>query len=512
MTTAVTSGGATSLARRILPVLAGPAILLITLAIPAFGPLPARFGFGILFWMVYWWTEGTVDIKVTCLVPLLVAAVYPFLPLDKALQLYVHPLMLLIVGTCMITAGWARWGFAKRMALRFLLLCGNDVQIQMVAWFLFCGVVSFVVSNTAVAAIFIPIAGASLAYAGFSTFDQRYRSAAASNILIAVSWGASVGGMTTPLGGGQAVVTLGFLEKYIGHEVFFVEWLARMLPLSLLVMAAMSVFMYIFMKPEIKTFKGSREYYAKELKSMGPMSYEEKAVCFAFLLIVVLALTRPLYVQYVQGPAFRWLQLSPLFFIIATALFFMPSKNSKGENILSVPTLIDHFPITILFIWPASVALGRLITQTGASTVFAQWLEPFVNSGDMVSIVAFTAASNLLSQALSDTAAAGVMMPLVIAAFKNWHGLQYGAVAFIWITGAALSFSYAMASSTGAQGIAAGYGANLKRMFIFGMIGGLISIVVTILYFVVAIDVLHLDFYLQPPTGGSVSGRILEMD
>ncbi len=130
----------------------------------------------------------------------------------------------------------------------------------------------------------------------------------------------------------------------------------------------------------------------------------------------------------------------------------------------------------------------------------------------MVSIVAFTAASNLLSQALSDTAAAGVMMPLVIAAFKNWHGLQYGAVAFIWITGAALSFSYAMASSTGAQGIAAGYGANLKRMFIFGMIGGLISIVVTILYFVVAIDVLHLDFYLQPPTGGSVSGRILEMD
>src|SRR5712692_4352229 len=85
MTTAVTSGGATSLARRILPVLAGPAILLITLAIPFFGPLPARFGFGILFWMVYWWVGGTVDIKVSCLVPLLVAAAYPFMPVDKVL-------------------------------------------------------------------------------------------------------------------------------------------------------------------------------------------------------------------------------------------------------------------------------------------------------------------------------------------------------------------------------------------------------------------------------------------
>src|SRR5713226_5501975 len=148
----------TTNAGRLLRVLAGPSILLITLTIPFFGPLPARFGFGILFWMVYWWVEGTVYITVPCLVPLLVVAVYPFMPVDRTLQLYVHPLMLLIVGTCMITAGWARWGFGKRMALRFLILCGNDVQKQTVAWFLFCSVVSFVVSNTAVAAIFIPIA------------------------------------------------------------------------------------------------------------------------------------------------------------------------------------------------------------------------------------------------------------------------------------------------------------------------------------------------------------------
>jgi sodium-dependent dicarboxylate transporter 2/3/5 len=102
----------------------------------------------------------------------------------------------------------------------------------------------------------------------------------------------------------------------------------------------------------------------------------------------------------------------------------------------------------------------------------------------------------------SDTATAGVMMPLVIKAFSHWNGLEYGAVAFIWIAGASLSFSYATASATGAQGIVAGYGANLQRMFVYGIIGGVISIVITILYFWITVAVLKLDFYILPPSTG----------
>jgi len=351
-------------------------------------------------------------------------------------------------------------------------------------------------------AIFAPVAVAALLYSGYKTFEQRYESKSASNILIAVSWGAAVGGMTTPLGGGQAVVTLSFFEKYIKHEVYFFDWSIRMLPLSLLVMTAMSVMMYFFMRGETEQFKGGREFYRKELSQMGPMTYEEKVISLAFLLVVSLAILRPLYAPYVKGANFAWLQFSPLFFIVAAVLFFWPARTKKGENILSIPTLVNHFPITILFIWPASIAIGQILNETGASAVFGQWLQPFIASGDVAAISAVTIASNALSQVTSDTATAGVMMPLVIKAFANWHGLQYGAVAFIWIAGASLSFSYAFASSTGAQGIVAGYGANLQRMFVFGMIGGVISTVITIVYFVITVAVLKMDFYLLPPGMG----------
>jgi solute carrier family 13 (sodium-dependent dicarboxylate transporter), member 2/3/5 len=284
--------------------------------------------------------------------------------------------------------------------------------------------------------------------------------------------------------------------------VYFFDWLIRMLPLSLLVMVAMSLMMYFFMRGEIKQFSGSKVYYRNELARMGRMTYEEKVISMAFLLVVGLAILKPLYAAYVKGPNFAWLNFSPLFFIVAALLFFWPARTKKSENILSVPTLVQHFPITILFIWPASVALGQILNETGVSTVFALWLQPFIAAGDVAAISAVTIGANALSQVTSDTATAGVMMPLVIKAFSDWNGLQYGAVAFIWIAGASLSFSYATASATGAQGIVAGYGANLQRMFVYGMIGGVISTVITILYFVIAVGVLKLDFYLLPPSTG----------
>jgi len=478
----------------------GPILFLIALLLPFLGPMNARVGFGILFWMVYWWITVAVDIKVTCLVPLIVVAFYQYMPVQKVMEAYAHKHAFLIIGATMVTAAWARWGFAKRMALKFLLLFGNKVQTQVIAWFILTGVISFVMGNTPVAAVFAPIAVASLLYAGYESFQQRWDSKAASNILIAVAWGASVGGMTTPIGGGQSVVTLGFFEKYIGHEIYFIDWTLRMLPVSICVMAAMAVYIYFVMKPEVEYFEGSQEFYKQELEEMGPMKFEEKVVFIGFLIIVVLALTRPLYVGLIKGPAFKWLHPSPLFFIFAAILFFWPAKTSKGESLLSISTLVKYFPVAVIFIWPGAVALGRVLTKTGASKVVAGWLQPFIGAGDVSAIIGFTAGSNILSQVTSDTAAAGVMIPLVIEAFKGWHSLQFGAVAFIWIAGAALSWSYAVASSTGAQGIVAGFGANLKRMFIHGIIGGIISIIVTILYFVITVAILKLDFYIMPPS------------
>lgn len=481
-------------------ILLGPAIFVATQFIPFLGPLNARMGFGILFWMVYWWVTVAVDIKVTCLVPLFVVAFHEYMPIVKVMEAYADKEFLLILGTSIVTVAWARWGFAKRMALHFLIRFGNNTRKQMIGWFLLASFVSFVMGNTAVAAIFAPVAVAALIYAGYDTFEKRWNSNASSNVLIAVAWGASLGGMATPLGGGQAVVTLGHLQKYIGHEVYLLDWAVRMVPPSLLVILAMSLFMYKFMKPEVEFFKGGVDFYRQELREMGPFTYEEKVACYGFLLVVFAALIRPAYVEIVKGPFFNWLEPGRMFFILAIALFFMPSRREPNENIISIGSLRNHFPLAILFMWPASIALGRILNQTGASAMIGQWLGGMFSSGsDISAIIAFSLGGNALSQVTSDTAAAGVMIPMAIETFKNWNGQQFGAVPFIWAVGCAISWSYAVASSTGAQGIVAGFGANLKRMFVYGMIGAVISTVVSTIYMILHIAILKTDLYMLPP-------------
>lgn len=484
--------------RRILLILSGPALLLLALCLPCFGPFNARFGFGILFWMVWWWITTAVDIKLTCLVPIFVVCVYSYMPLGKVLEAYVHKEAALIFGATAITAAWVRWGFAKRLALNFLMRVSGNVRAQTAGWFILCGVTSFVVGNTTVAAMFAPVAVASLMYAGYSNNEERWNSRAASNILIAVAWGASVGGMATPLGGGQSVVTYGLLNKYLGHNIYFLDWTLRMLPVSILVVLGVGVMMY-FMRTDRENFGGSKEFYRQELARLGPMSYEEKVSFYGFALAIALAVLQPLYAPYAKGPQWAWLQPTQLFCIIPLLLVFWPSRKVKGESILSPQTLRDHFPVTILFMWPAAVALSKILGATGASAVFGQWLTPFVGISDGFSIVAWSVAANALSQVTSDTAAAGVMVPLAIEAMNHWNGLQFGAVPWVWITGAAISWSYAVASATGAQGIVAGYGANLRTMFLWGLAAAAISVAITILYFWLAVAILKLDFYILPP-------------
>lgn len=484
--------------RRILYILGGPALLLITICLPFFGPMNARFGFGILFWMVWWWVTTAVDIKLTCLVPIFVVCVYSYMPLPKVMEAYVHKEAALIFGATAITAAWVRWGFAKRLALNFLMRVSGNVRAQTAGWFILCGVTSFVVGNTTVAAMFAPVAVASLLYAGYSTNEERWNSPAASNILIAVAWGASVGGMATPLGGGQSVVTWGLLNKYIGHNIYFMDWTMRMLPVSILVVLGVAVLMY-FMKPDRESFGGSKEFYRAELAKLGPMTYEEKVSFYGFALAITLAVIQPLYAPYTKGPQWAWLQPTQLFCIIPLILLFWPSRNVPGESILSATTLKNYFPVTILFMWPAAVALSKILGTTGASQVFSQWITPFMGISDSMSIAAWSISANLLSQFTSDTAAAGIMVPLTIQAMDHWNGLQFGAVPWVWVTGAAISWSYAVASATGAQGIAAGYGANLRTMFVWGMAAAAISVAITIIYFWLAIVVFGSSFYIMPP-------------
>ena len=96
--------------------------------------------------------------------------------------------------------------------------------------------------------------------------------------------------------------------------------------------------------------KGSKDYYRKELAQMGPMTYEEKVISFAFLR------GRPCLLN----PSTRSTSRAPIsvaeffaaFLHRRLAAVLLAGAVEKGETYLD-PDAGAHFPITIIFIWPA---------------------------------------------------------------------------------------------------------------------------------------------------------------
>jgi solute carrier family 13 (sodium-dependent dicarboxylate transporter), member 2/3/5 len=81
---------------------------------------PAKGAIGILIWMILWWIFRPVNLAVTDFLPLIINAIFNFIPVESFLNSYADPIIILLMGANMITICWERWGLDKRVALRIL--------------------------------------------------------------------------------------------------------------------------------------------------------------------------------------------------------------------------------------------------------------------------------------------------------------------------------------------------------------------------------------------------------
>lgn len=484
MLTSSSSNGASSA----LKIAIGPALFFLALAIPAFGPLQARVGFGILFWLAYYWVSGAVPIRYTMLVPILAVAFVPVIPLGKVVTAYVDKLIILIVATGFISAAWIRWGLARRLALNVLVFSGNNARNQVTIWFILATVVSMVVADTITAIAFAPIAASVLMASGFDTVESRWKSFTASNLMIALAWGSSHGGFATPLGGGQALVVYALLEKQLGIHIAFIDWTLRMVLPTVFTGIFLAAFMRWGMKYDVETFSGSRELYREELRKMGPMNRGELVSLIGFLVPILVAFMEPLYKD-ALGP----IKIEPalIFLVAAVAMFIIPAK--QGEMVISEDTVKKHFPVTAVIVWPTAVALAAILELSGATKVMGEWLAPLAQASPVVALAGFTGLAGLMTQFSTNTAANAVVVPMAVSTMK---AAGQNIIPWAYATGFMGSLGYAVVSASGGVAVVVAYGANIGRMFTNGMIAFGIVWLANLLYWYLVMFVFKWSFYL----------------
>lgn len=236
-------------------------------------------------WMATWWMTEAVAIEVTALLPIALFPLAGIMPLGRTTANYGADVIYLFFGGFVLALAIARWGLDRRIAFMTLRLVGTRPKAIVAGTMGATAFISMWVSNTATAAMMVPIVlsvvdvaarrrcGKSLAELGGIPQDDRDLRNFALSALLGVAYAASIGGLGTIIGSPPNGILVRFVEQTGGAQVTFLDWMMIGVP-AMLTFLPLAWFLntFVMFPSAMKEIEGGREYVRDEWAKLGPMN------------------------------------------------------------------------------------------------------------------------------------------------------------------------------------------------------------------------------------------------
>lgn len=132
---------------------------------------------------------------------------------------------------------------------------------------------------------------------------------------------------------------------------------------------------------------------------LGTMRLGEKISLVLFVTATVLAFIRPVYAAWLPA-------LKPAYAFLIIGLLAFTFEDEDGKALLTWEFAEKGVMWGMLFLFAGGLALGSLVTETGAALRMAEAIALLPLTGGLETVFAFTAFSVLLTEISSNTAAA----------------------------------------------------------------------------------------------------------
>ncbi|WP_317855822.1 SLC13 family permease [Chakrabartyella piscis] len=459
--------------KRFIYIAMGPIILLMTILLFSDAlTVPGAQAVGISLWMIFWWSTRPVEITVTGLVPVVANAFLSIVPMANVISQYACESIILIFGSGLLTLPWVSTGLDRRISLKALSLIGPSMKSQITVWLLASIVLSNLMPNVAVCAMLTPIAVSMLHVAGY---EDIKKCAPAVPILLAIGWGVTLGGAGSPLGGAMNITAIAFLEEYTGQEFMYIDWVMRLLPYLVLATAVLLIGM-LMIPLEEKEIDGTKEFFDETYKELGPMKRDEKICLTMFILAMLGAFARPLFVNLLPGftPAYIFLTLGFLTFFITS---------SKKNYLLSWETAQEGTLWGMMILFAGGLAMGQLINGSGASTQIAGMISKLSFHHDLAVVALFVIFARIIAEVTNGTTSAAVCCPIVFG-FAAETGMN--PIPLWFITTMAFNGEYMLPLSV--RAIPISYGLDADKMMKYGTPMTIINIILVIIFGYLAME------------------------
>lgn len=447
--------------------ISGPlAFVLLSICLQYIFPMNASIALATTAWMGLWWVFRPVSITITAFLPIAINAVFNIAPMPHIINPYFSEIVILLLGSDLISMTWAKTGLDKRLSLRALSYIGPSLKQQIFVWLTASTILSIFLPNVVVCGILIPIAVSMLRFVGEqSIVDSKI----AVPILLSIAWGAGIGGFGSPLGGAANLVAINYIEETTGHEFMYFDWVIKFFPFLVLIML-INFFVLCIIPTSGKQIHGSKEYFIEMYSKMGKMSKDESFSFWLFITATVLAFIRPLYAAYLPGmkPAY-------VFFILGFAAFF--ARASDKKPFLDWDKAQKGIMWGMMFLFSGGIALGKLMTDTKAVDYIAEMVSKLPLTGGIDTIFAFSVFSAFLTEISSNTAAASIAIPVIKSISQ---ALSLNPAPFILLSIVSVNCAYALPLSI--RAIPVSHGLNPESMFKYGLLLSVLTILATTIF------------------------------
>jgi sodium-dependent dicarboxylate transporter 2/3/5 len=434
----------------------------------------------ILLAVITLWVTEAIPLPATALLGPAVAVTLGLAPARQAFAPFADPLILVFVGSFILAEAIFVHRLNERIAfgvMSFNWVGARPARI-LLAYAVIAGGLSMWISNTATTAMLMPLG---LSLLTFMENEGKIHARYGAGLMLMTSYAATWGGIGTPVGTPPNIITIGMIERYAGIRIDFLQWMMLGVPLA----AVMLVIIYIYLNrvanAGVLQIPGSDLLIRRRRAQLGPWSRGEKNVLIAFAFTVLLWIGPglvPLFFGSAHPLSVSVAALMPesvAAILGAMLLFFLPLSDSERSTITWKQAANIDWGTILLF--GGGLALGELAFSTKLAETMGQALTtifPFPS----LAMLTFTSAffTLLLSEAMSNTAAANIAIPIVISMAQ---AANVNPLAPALAAGFAASAGFSLPVSTGPNALVYGTGKiPILRMVRYGILLDAIAIIV----------------------------------
>jgi solute carrier family 13 (sodium-dependent dicarboxylate transporter), member 2/3/5 len=435
--------------------------------------LAGRATFGMVAWMATWWMTEAVDIEVTSLLPIALFPLFGIASIARATAPYASDVIYLFLGGFILGLAIERWGLDRRIAFFTLRITGPRPGAMVAGFMAATAFLSMWISNTACAAMMVPIAisvidlvlrsrsGKGLRDSGGIPQECADERNFAVGLLLAVAYSASIGGIATLIGSPPNGIASRFIAQAYDTQISFLGWMAFGMPFTLVFLPlAWLILTRILFPVSFREVEGGREMIAAEYAKLGPLQRGEKVTLAVFagaaFLWIFGGLLRDLQLAGIQPLA--GLTDSGVAMLAALALFVAPADRERGLRAMDWGTA-RKLPWGVLILFGGGLSLAAAVEANGVSAFIGHATRGLAVLPPLALLLAVVTITVFLSEVTSNTAQVATMTP-VLAAMAPGLGLDPKALVVVCALGA--SSAYMMPVGTPPNAIV--FGTGLIRM------------------------------------------------